>query len=137
VSAAPPAWIRPAGPEVAALLAREQSTLERLARVHPMVFLTREAAAPGAAGSRVAALGECYVERPASAPEASDTLRKERAKIVALLEKTQGRLADPGFRERAPPDVVHEAEEKVRELAERVHRIDEHLKSEVSTSSTA
>jgi valyl-tRNA synthetase len=136
VAAVPPAWIRPAGPEVAGLLARETTTLERLARVHPVVFLPVDAPAPSGAGSRVAALGECYVERPASAPEASESLRKERTKIVALLEKTQARLADSGFRGRAPPEVVREAEEKVRELTERVHRIDEHLKTDVSTSTT-
>ncbi|MCI4343890.1 MAG: valine--tRNA ligase [Thermoplasmata archaeon] len=128
----PPGWIRPAGPQVAALLERERGTLERLGHVHPLVFLDSSTPAPTGAGSRVAALGECYVERPASVPEESETLRKERAKIVALLEKTRGRLADPGFRARAPAEVVREAEEKVRELSERVLRIDEHLKSEGS-----
>jgi valyl-tRNA synthetase len=136
LASVPPAWIRPAGPAVAALLAREQGTVERLARVHPVTFLETNAAPPGGTGSRVAAFGECYVERPASAPEASEALQKERTKIVALLEKTQGRLADPGFRARAPPEVVREAEAKVRELSERRERIDEHLKSEASTSST-
>jgi valyl-tRNA synthetase len=132
----PPAWIRPAGPEVASLLDRERGTVARLARVQPLHFLSADAPPPGGTASRVAALGECYMERPTTAPEGSEALLKERTKIVALLEKTQGRLADPGFRARAPPEVVREAEEKVRELSERVERIDEHLKSEVSTSSS-
>jgi valyl-tRNA synthetase len=128
LASVPPAWIRPAGPEVGSLLNRERGTLERLARVHPLEFLGAGTPAPAQTGSRVAALGECYVERPAAVPEASESLQKERAKVVALLEKTQGRLADSGFRARAPPEVVREAEEKVRELTERLGRIDEHLK---------
>ncbi|MGA8536925.1 MAG: hypothetical protein WB789_05985, partial [Thermoplasmata archaeon] len=76
----------------------------------------------------------CYLERPSPGPEASEALRKERTKISALLEKTRARLGDEGFRARAPPEVVREAEEKARELAERIGRIDEHLKAEGSSS---
>lgn len=130
----PSAWIRPGGPEVARLLEREQGTLERLARVHPVTFLTPGSAPPPKAASRVAALGECYLERPLAGPEASEALRKERDKISVLLEKARARLADDGFRARAPPEVVREAEEKARELAERIGRIDEHLKAEASSS---
>jgi valyl-tRNA synthetase len=79
-------------------------------------------------------LGECYLERPLAGPEASEALRKERDKISVLLEKARARLADDGFRARAPPEVVREAEEKARELAERIGRIDEHLKAEASSS---
>ena len=129
----PPAWVRPGGPEVAELLRREVGTLERLARVHPVAFLDAGAPPPPQAASRVAALGECYIERPAAGAEASEALQKERTKIAALLEKTRARLADEGFRARAPPEVVREAEEKARELAERIARIDEHLKAEASS----
>ncbi len=129
----PPAWIRPAGPEVAQLLERERGTLERLARVHPIEFLATGSPAPARAASRVASLGECYVERPTAGPESSEALQKERGKIAALLEKTRARLADEGFRGHAPPEVVREAEEKARELAERIARIDEHLKAEASS----
>ncbi|MFI5413478.1 MAG: hypothetical protein ACHQ0I_02675 [Candidatus Lutacidiplasmatales archaeon] len=51
-----------------------------------------------------------------------------------MLGKTRARLADPGFRGRAPADVVREAEEKAAELAERVRRIDEHLKEDSASS---
>ncbi|HYA71430.1 MAG TPA: hypothetical protein VEH28_08725, partial [Thermoplasmata archaeon] len=65
-----------------------------------------------------------------------EALAREREKLVALLEKTRARLADPGFRDRAPRDVVREAEEKATELAERVRRIDEHLKEDGASPET-
>jgi valyl-tRNA synthetase len=128
----PPGWIRPAGPEVAAVLAREQETVARLARVNPLEFLSAGAPAPPRTASRVAPLGECYLERPSAAPAETEALSREREKLHSLLEKTRGRLADPGFRARAPPDVVREAEEKARDLEERVRRIDEHLSASAS-----
>jgi len=128
----PPAWIRPGGPEVASLLERQKGTVERLSRVRPLELLGSNAPTPARAGSRVAPFGECYLERPAAAPEDSQALGREREKLEALLEKTRGRLADAGFRARAPPEVVQEAEEKARELAERIRRIDEHMKPDAS-----
>jgi valyl-tRNA synthetase len=130
----PRAWIRPAGSEVARVLSSAQRTVERLSRVRPLVLLAADAPAPERSGSRVAPLGECYVERaPASGAE-TEALEREREKLVALLAKTRGRLADPGFRDHAPPEVVREAEEKAKELEERVGRIDEHLKESGSSS---
>jgi valyl-tRNA synthetase len=130
----PPGWIRPGGPEVAHLLGRERGTVERLSRVRPLGFLEAGAPAPAGTGSRVAQFGECYVERPAEAPADLEALRREREKVAALLEKTRARLADDGFRARAPPEVVRETEEKARELAERIGRIDEHLSPDASRS---
>ena len=131
----PPAWVRPAGPDVARVLERERGTVARLARVEPLEFLGPEAPAPAGVGSRVAPLGECYVVRPAASPVETETLAREREKLRELLERTRGRLAEAGFRSRAPPEVVRETEEKARELEERIGRIDEHLK--VSGSGTA
>jgi valyl-tRNA synthetase len=125
----PPAWIRPAGPEVARVLTREKGTVARLARVHPLELLDAEAPPPSGAGSRVAPLGECYLERPASSPVETEALAREREKLSGLLEKTRARLRDDGFRARAPPDVVQETDEKAHDLEERIRRIDEHLKS--------
>jgi valyl-tRNA synthetase len=125
----PPAWIRPAGPEVARVLSREKETVARLARVHPLEFLAPDAPTPSGVGSRVAPLGECHLERPAASPVDTETLAREREKLTALLEKTRTRLSDPGFRDRAPPEVVLETETKARELEERIGRIDDHLKS--------
>ncbi len=124
----PAAWIRPSGPEVARVLAGQRATIERLARVRPLGLLGTNDPPPPGAGSRVAALGECYLERPPASPAESLALSRERDKLRALLDKTRGRLADGGFRARAPPEVVREAEEKARELEERLRRIDEHLK---------
>jgi valyl-tRNA synthetase len=130
----PRAWIRPAGSEVARVLTAEQGTVERLSRVRPLTLLGAEAPAPARSGSRVAPLGECYVERsPASGAE-TEALKREREKLVGLLAKTRARLADGGFRDHAPREVVREAEEKAKELEERVGRIDEHLKGSGSSS---
>ena len=120
-----PAWIRPAGPEVAAVLAAERATIARLARIDPLHFLDATAPAPPRAASRVAPFGECYIERPTTGPGASDALAREREKLATLLDKARRRLADPGFRERAPAELVRETEEKARELAERLRRIEE------------
>ncbi|MGI0156073.1 MAG: class I tRNA ligase family protein, partial [Thermoplasmata archaeon] len=126
--ALPPAWIRPAGPEVARLLERERDTVARLARVRPLELLDPRAPVPSGAGSRVALLGECYLERAATAPVETDALDREREKLTGLLAKTRSRLADVGFHARAPPEVVRETEERARDLEERIRRIDEHLK---------
>ena len=131
----PPAWVRPAGPEVARVLDRERSTVERLARVRPLVLLDPTGAAPPGAGSRVAPLGECYLKRPASTATATGALEREREKLTRLLAKARSRLSDEGFLGHAPPEVVREAEEKARDLEERVRRIDEHLKPDASPSS--
>ena len=131
----PPAWVRPAGPEVARVLDRERSTVERLARVRPLVLLDPTGAAPPGAGSRVAPLGECYLKRPASTATATGALEREREKLARLLAKARSRLSDERFLGHAPPEVVREAEEKARDLEERVRRIDEHLKPDASPSS--
>jgi len=125
----PAAWIRPAGPEVAAVLAREASTIARLARIPPVTFLDPGAPAPPGAAGRVAPLGECFLERPAASSAEFEALTREREKLRVLLDKDRARLADPGFTSRAPPSVVAETREKARELEERIRRIDDHLKS--------
>jgi valyl-tRNA synthetase len=126
------AWIRPAGPEVARVLERELATIERLARVEPLTMLAASDPAPPGTGSRVAPIGECYVARPPETPQSTGTLEREREKLHDLLEKTRSRLADAGFRARAPADVIREAEEKATELEERIRRIDDHLKPDGS-----
>ncbi len=123
----PPGWIRPAGPEVERLLTQQLSTISHLARVHPLTILGAGSPTPAGSGSRVAPLGECYVERPAARPVDTEALTREREKLSALLEKTRARLGDAGFRARAPPELVAETEEKARELEERIRRIDEHM----------
>ena len=134
VELTPPAWVRPNGVEVARILVAERGTVERLARVRPLVVLDEAAPVPSGTGRRVAAFGECFIERPEATGATAEALLREREKLSALLEKTRARLSDTGFRGRAPPDVVREAEEKATELTERVRRIDEHLKQDGSSS---
>ena len=131
----PPAWIRPANPEVARILAAQRTTIERLGRTAPLTLLAPTAPAPSGAGSRIAPLGECYLERPAAAPSATEALERERTKLSELLAKLRARLDDPGFRSRAPAEVVRESESKALDLAERIRRIDEHLKEDGATVS--
>jgi valyl-tRNA synthetase len=131
-SAAPRAWIRPAGPERARVLERERTTIARLARAGSLEFLAPDAPAPDRASGRVAPIGQCYLERPSGGPAASEALGRERAKLAELLAKARARLADPGFRGHAPAEVVREVEEKARDLAERIERIDEHMRPPAS-----
>jgi valyl-tRNA synthetase len=127
-AAHPRAWIRPAGPEVGRVLSAERATIARLARVSGPEILDPRADPPPGAGGRVAPFGECFVERPPAGPGSSDALEREREKLSDLLAKTRGRLSDPGFRRGAPPEVVRAAEEKAKELEERIGRIDVQLK---------
>jgi valyl-tRNA synthetase len=136
LEARPKAWVRPTGPEAARVLQSEHDTVVRLVRLGSLEFLGERDGVPPGTGRRVAVFGECFLERPAATGATAEALAREREKLVALLEKTRARLADPGFRDRAPPDVVREAEEKATELAERVRRIDEHLKEDGASAGT-
>ncbi len=128
----PRAWIRPSGSEVARVLSAERATIERLAKVRPLTLLRPEEPPPAEVGSRVAPLGECFLERAAATAGNATALERERETLSALLRKTEARLGDGGFRSRAPPEVVREAEAKVADLTARIRRIDEHLKTEGS-----
>ncbi len=130
----PAAWVRAPDPATAHLIERERGTVERLARVHPLLLLAAGAEPPTRTGSRVAPFGECYLARPEAGAQATEALEREREKLAALWEKTRRRLADETFRARAPPEVVREAEEKARELADRIRRIDDHLSPRGSAS---
>ncbi len=127
-AATPRAWVRPATPEVARILLAERATVLRQAQLGALELV--DAAPPEGVevASRVAAIGECHLERPTETPAGSEALERERAKLTVLLAKTRERLADPGFLARAPPKVVEEHRTKARELEERLGRIDHHLK---------
>ena len=123
----PSAWVRPSNAEAAELLTAEAGTIARMARLGSLEVLRPEAEAPAGVATTVAPSGEHFLLRPPEGPEALDGLRKEREKLAALLAKTRARLSDAGFRSRAPSGVVAEAEEKAKELGERIDRIDARL----------
>ncbi len=124
----PPAWVRPTGAEVGRLLRSEEPMILRQARIGSVVWLDSDGPAPPEAAPRVTSHGEFFLGLPPGrATGKLAALERERAKLSDLLARTERRLRDPGFRTRAPPEVLREAEEKARELAERVRRIDEHL----------
>ena len=125
--ATPRGYVRPAGEAVANVLARERATIAHLAHLSDLSFLGTEEAAPAGTASRVAALGECYLDRPSRSPSRPEALERERERLAALLAKTRARLADPGFVRSAPSTVVEEHRRKEAELVERLGKIDRHL----------
>ena len=133
-SATPRAWIRPAHTEARTTLSAHRAIVARLAGIGSLDLLGSDDPAPADAAGRVAPFGECFLERPPASAGSSDALERERAKLEELLTKARSRLADPGFRGRAPPAVVAETEAKARELAVRIARLDEHLKGATSSA---
>jgi valyl-tRNA synthetase len=123
----PEAFVRPASPEVVEVLRTHSHLVQRLARVARVGLLEAETAPHGRMASGVTAVGEFYVALAEPTGEASEALGRERERLEALLSKTRARLSDDGFRARAPAHVVAEAEEKAKELAERLRKIDAHL----------
>ncbi|MCI4352314.1 MAG: valine--tRNA ligase [Thermoplasmata archaeon] len=124
----PPAWVRPSGEETGAVLRAQRELVLQQARVGALDILEAGAPPPAGTAPSVTAHGEFYLALPTeTAPAERQTLERERTKLSALLTKTEQRLADAGFRAHAPPEVLKAAEEKARELAERVRRIKEHL----------
>ena len=128
----PPARVVASGVEVAALLRSEAPRIARLARVGRLEVRPAAEAVPAATARTVTALGEFFLDLPVGAADVAG-LKRERDRLAALAEKTRKRLADPVFRSRAPPEVVGEAEEKLRELQQRMAKIDEHRTAEDGT----
>ncbi|HEV2317632.1 MAG TPA: valine--tRNA ligase [Thermoplasmata archaeon] len=130
VSEMPAAWVRPSGPDVARLLTAEGATVRRLARVGELTLLGGNDRTPEKTYSVVAQLGEIFLARSPEAEQADwEALLREKEKLAGLLRRAEARLADPGFRDRAPPAVVEETRAKASELGERLRRIDEHLRA--------
>ena len=128
----PEAWIRPSTPGAAECIRSESGTIARLARLSGLTVLRTDAPAPPGTASAVTPFGEHFLVRPAAGTDSTDTLAREQEKLEALLEKSKAKLADSGFRSRAPAAVIAETEEKVRELAERIGRIAARLKEQRS-----
>ncbi len=130
VAVIPEAWVRPASGAIAAVLGEERATIVRQGRIAGLTVIDATARPPEGTLTAVAPVGEVFLARPPETERSDwEALLKEREKLDGLLRKTRDRLADPGFRERAPPAVVKEAEAKAAELADRLQRIDEHLEA--------
>ncbi|HTT26234.1 MAG TPA: class I tRNA ligase family protein, partial [Thermoplasmata archaeon] len=119
----PAAWLRPATPEARDLLTVQGPTVSHLARLASLTLLAADAPAPGGAAVAVTPYGEHFLQGPPEGPSAREGLAKELEKLSTLLERSNAKLADPGFRARAPAAVVAESTEKARELGERIARI--------------
>jgi valyl-tRNA synthetase len=133
-ASSPPAWVRPSGEETAEVLRAQKTLVLQQARVGALEFLEVGAPPPAGTAPSVTAHGEFFLALPSERSQAERAaLEREREKLAGLLTKTEQRLADAGFRDRAPPEVLKAAEEKARDLAERVRRIQEHLAAETPT----
>ncbi|MCI4323818.1 MAG: valine--tRNA ligase [Thermoplasmata archaeon] len=123
-----PTWARPSRPEVGEILRSERRTIERLVRSSGLTILDASGAPPADALPMVTPFAELFLGVPAGGVSVdSDALLREKEKLAQLLAKTRARLADAGFRERAPPELVREAEGKAQELEERIRRIETNL----------
>ncbi|MFZ1023810.1 MAG: valine--tRNA ligase [Thermoplasmata archaeon] len=131
-----PAWVRPAGTVEAQLLESERETVVRLARVERLELIGPGAPAPSGSASRVALQGEFFLGLPPAREVDRRMLQREQEKLLELLAKSQARLADRGFLERAPVTLVTETREKVRELTERLALIDDHLNRSLGSGTT-
>ncbi|HEV8049540.1 MAG TPA: valine--tRNA ligase, partial [Thermoplasmata archaeon] len=126
LAATPDAWLRPSGMEAATLLRSQQEVVRRMAKLGTLTLLEATGTVPSGTRGTVRPSGEYFLAVAEAAPS-SDTLHRERELLATILAKTRDRLADAGFRSRAPPNVVVEAEAKARELSERLIKIDEQL----------
>ncbi len=108
--------------------------IERLGRVRPLERrLTPEALDPAREGGLTLLVGgiEAVLGRPDADADAAalDRQRLERdlAESERLLEAAQGRLADPDFVTKAPPEVVERARARESELADQVATLRDRL----------
>lgn len=132
----PPAWVRPSGEDTSEVLRAQRALVLQQARVGALDFLDAGAPPPARTAPSVTAHGEFFLALPSGgSPAERLAMERERDKLAALLVKTEERLAGAGFRDKAPPEVLKAAQEKARDLSERVRRIEEHLAAEAATGS--
>jgi valyl-tRNA synthetase len=105
-----------AAPETARRLERYQDVIDRLARLEYSI-----AAESAPAGAVTFVLEEAVVALPLSGfidfAQESTRLRAEIARLAGEEAKWGAKLANPQFVERAPPEVVEEHQERVRDAA--------------------
>ncbi|MCI4334741.1 MAG: valine--tRNA ligase [Thermoplasmata archaeon] len=134
----PVAWVRPASEETRTVLDREKVDIVRLARLSAMELLRGDEVPVEETLAHVTPFGEVFLPRSAAGGGSEwEALEREREKLGLLLAKSRERLADAGFRTRAPPEVVQEAEEKAAELEQRIQQIEGHLAKSRPSSGVA
>ncbi|HEV2449096.1 MAG TPA: valine--tRNA ligase [Thermoplasmata archaeon] len=121
----PAAWVRPSTEEVRGLIDRQRPAILRLARVSSVGLLSAGTDPPEEALAHVTPTGEVFLPRSAAGADSEgEALEREREKLGLLLVRSREKLADSGFRARAPPEVVRASEEKASELERRIQQID-------------
>jgi valyl-tRNA synthetase len=134
----PGAWIRPSSAEWTTAFTAHAGVISRLARIGSLTLLSPTEGAPEGTVASVATVGELFIARPAALGATDwESMIREKEKLLGLLDKAERRLADPGFRSRAPPDVVLESEAKATDLKDRIRRIEAHLLSAPSEATEA
>ncbi len=102
LTASPEGFVRPSGPGAENLLNAQREVVRRLAKLGTLTTLEGSGPAPPGTRGTVRPSGEYFLAVPETAPS-SDSLVRERELLTSLLAKTEERLADAGFRSRAPP----------------------------------
>ena len=68
-----------------------------------------------------------FIREAIDAPKEIARLTREKAKAEAEIARTQGKLANSAFVERAPREVVDREREKLAEIAVRIGRIESYI----------
>ena len=98
-------------------LSNNHSYLQKLARLETITWLTDDASAPESA---IALLGDMKILIPMAGliDKAAELARldKEIQKLVKELPRIEGKLANPSFVDKAPPEVIEKEQAKLADL---------------------
>ena len=115
-----PVVVRAEDPAEARWLDGHKGLFDRLAQAELRIASPDEAAPRGALSGRLAGL-EVYLPAAGLVDPAAEIARvqEELRQLADEIERQEGRLGRPHFRERAPEAVVRQEEERLRDLADR------------------
>ena len=115
-----PIVVRAEDPAEARWLDGHKGLFDRLAQAELRIASPGEAAPRGALSGRLAGL-ELYLPAAGLVDPAAEIARvqEELRQLADEIERQEGRLGRPHFRERAPEAVVRQEEERLRDLADR------------------
>jgi valyl-tRNA synthetase len=107
-----------------------RALIAHLAGSRDLVFTS---ARPQEAGV-IAAAGKGFevfvlVREAIDAPREIARLGKDKEKTLSEMQRTEGKLANSAFLDRAPPEVVDREREKLADLARRVSKIEEYVRA--------